>query len=215
MARKQKFSMANTMTFGSLKTNEPNSSSDTNNSEKYDSTSTALDEEIASNVLKEDEHETAEISESKETDTMDEEIQVEDNNTVPKNELEDSVSKKEVDVTADPIIVKKDDSSYKKTSLTLHRKCVNFLAYMAKKNSCNQNEYLTRVLLEEQDKPYAITPNFDTIVTKRDTYDTIIKAIQLPESVLRRTKEMAASELKSISQYVDDILIDRIENMER
>lgn len=93
----------------------------------------------------------------------------------------------------------------KKTSITIQRSSLNYLAYSSKIEGLNQPEYLTMLLLEEMDKP-ATPPDFNTVAEKRSTIGTITKGIQLPESICNWAKKRSALEMKNMSEYMDDLL---------
>lgn len=98
----------------------------------------------------------------------------------------------------------------KKTSITIQRSSLNFLAYSSKVEGLNQPEYLTLLLLEEMDKPVA-QPDFNSVAEKRNTIGTITKGIQLPESICNWAKKRSALEMKNMSEYIDDLLQSHIQ----
>lgn len=114
-----------------------------------------------------------------------------------------------------PVVVKKtaSDTVIKTTSVSIHRKSLNYLAYMAKLSSVNQNDYLASLLISVKETSGKINPDFNAVRTKRDTVDMVVKGIKLPEDILLWTKSRAALEMKSISEFIDDLLLDKINNM--
>lgn len=136
--------------------------------------------------------------------------------STPRHEhLTDPVGEMPEPKLSKPVVVKKTDSDtvIKTTSVSIHRKSLNYLAYMAKLSSVNQNDYLASLLISVRESSGKIKPDFNAVRTKRDTVDMVVKGIKLPEDILLWTKSRAALEMKSISEFIDDLLLDKINNM--
>lgn len=107
----------------------------------------------------------------------------------------------------------KSNTPIKSTSVSIHRNALNYLAYMAKLSPDNQNDYLASLLNEERASSNNIKPDFNAVRTKRDTVDMVVKGIKLPEDIFQWVKERAAMEMKSVSEYIDDLLLDKMSKM--
>lgn len=228
MAKNKSFSVQNSITFGNIKKtelqesdnsfeavkNEINHVEDDNDSSSsgYENESslqeTAVPQEEVSpmkqeNILNRDSepHDSDSEPFDNGSEILDNDSRLPDNNFEVHNNQDDNYPK---DVLKEKVKLYMKEP-IKKTSITIQRSSLNYLAYSSKIEGLTQPEYLTMLLLEEMDKPVT-QPDFNIVVEKRSTIGTITKGIQLPESICNWTKKRSALEMKNMSEYMDDLL---------
>ena len=131
------------------------------------------------------------------------------NETIKNNE---AISSNEKNV-CQPVSVEKitavkasTDGDIKTTSISIRRTSKNFLAYIAKMQDVKQTDYIISLIENDLMIDEPIKMNFDTVVKRRESYDMIIKTIQLTPELYRKAHQKAASKMIGLSEYVDELL---------
>lgn len=192
MAKQRSFSMGNTLAFGNI--------NDLPVSNESDSTKAVAQEMPVENKVN------AALSSNVEAANEAAITPKENVLPVPEKKIKERKSS-----PASPVVKKVvSHSDVKKTSLRIQRSSLNYLAYASKINNMNQNDYLSSILEVDAVDTKASKPDFNAVVEKRHVIDTVVKGVQLPEDILNKAKHQAALEMKSLSEYIDDILQKRM-----
>lgn len=105
-----------------------------------------------------------------------------------------------------------DENSITTTSIGIQQSSLNYLAYISKMQGKNRSAYLTDIIRKDLSSGESVKPDFFTDVEKVQKKNKVNRSFSIQASVLCAAKKRAIAQMKTLSDYVDDLLQEEIKN---